>query len=53
VEVGTYPEAFGRKGPVEDFRGRIGYVIARAYVADEAGQIADQALGRLRPICAS
>jgi biotin carboxylase len=50
VDVGTYPDAFGHTGPVTDSHGRVGYVIARAGSAHEAGRIADQALGCLDPI---
>jgi biotin carboxylase len=53
VDAGVLDRAFGRAGPIADFRDRLAYVIAEALAPDEAGHLADRALRLLHWVSAS
>lgn len=52
VDAAALDRAFGRAGPIADFRDRLAYVIAEALTPEEAGRLADRALGLLHSVTA-
>jgi biotin carboxylase len=50
VDAGAIEPSFGRGGAIGDYRDRIAYVIAEAVNAEEAGRIAERAVGLLHGV---
>lgn len=50
VEVAVLKQAFGRQGPITDFRDRIAFAIAKATTPTEAARFAERAIARLQVV---